>query len=201
MAIVKRYYFIFLHANFIKYNEKFNPTIAMNKFIRVLKVPFISFILLIGQNLNAQSSLNILTRAGSNSMHSIENISKIVFPPTGGFVITTDNGSIQNNTNLDLVRNFNFFAETTALHELEVNSHLLLLYPNPVIDYLNINISNCNSTLEIEILSIDGKVLKRESYAKTSTSYKLNVSDLNKGIFLCKVSDGKSIQIAKFIKL
>lgn len=201
MAIVERYYFIFLHANFIKYNEKINPTIAMNKFIRVLKVLFISFILLIGQNLKAQSSLNILTRTSGRSTLSIENINKIVFPSSGGFVITTDNGSIQNNTNLDLVRNFNFFAETTALHEFEVNTPLLLLYPNPAADYLNINLSNFNSTLGIEILSIDGKVLKKESYAKTCTAYKLNVSDLNKGIFICKVYNGKSLQIAKFIKL
>lgn len=172
----------------------------MKKNLLAFKLWMVIVIFVLGQHLNAQNSLNIQTRAGSCSTLSIESISKIVFPSSGGYIITADNGSIHNNENLDLVRNMNFNSETTAVSKLEFENPHLLLYPNPVTNYLNIHLSEINSKFEIEILSIDAKVIKKLSTLNTNGIYKLNVSDLNKGIFLCKVYNGKYVQIAKFIK-
>jgi len=74
------------------------------------------------------------------------------------------------------------------------------LYPNPVVDVLNIQLSAMESqTATLELLSIDGKLLYKAQFNNTG-SYQVNVSHLRQGIYLCRLNDGTSIETKKIVK-
>lgn len=69
----------------------------------------------------------------------------------------------------------------------------ILLYPNPTEDYLNfIGHDRFNN---IKIIDLTGKVVLEKPF-----SSKLDVQNLNKGLYLIEVSNGKSTKIFKIIK-
>jgi len=72
----------------------------------------------------------------------------------------------------------------------------LILFPNPVKSELNIR--NISRGATISVYDLNGKLL----YTKTSLAEteKMDVSPLNKGIYLIKVIDEKTIWTTKMIK-
>ncbi len=85
----------------------------------------------------------------------------------------------------------------TNTNEVDLNiSFSVSLYPNPATEYVNlISNNNSNSDLNIELISIDGKVLLKEKLQNNIISLK-GISD---GIYFIKViSDGK-VNIQKLV--
>ena len=73
------------------------------------------------------------------------------------------------------------FNDTTILYNNNLNKNLFSIYPNP-----NQNKVNISSTLngEIKIYNLNGKIVKRKQ--KISEIETINISDLDKGIYLIK---------------
>ena len=73
------------------------------------------------------------------------------------------------------------FNDTTILYNNNLNKNLFSIYPNP-----NQNKINISSTLngEIKIYNLNGKIVKRKQ--KISEIETINISDLDKGIYLIK---------------
>ena len=64
--------------------------------------------------------------------------------------------------------------------------------PNPFIDFIKIEILEMGTgAVEINILSIVGKVVRNFTFPANDL-YVLNLSDLEKGIYLLKINNGKS---------
>jgi len=77
------------------------------------------------------------------------------------------------------------------------------VYPNPVADVLNINIQfpkSNNQSGVIEILSIEGKVFYTQMINSQSNIYQINTSSLSKGLYLCRINNGTTIETIKFLK-
>ena len=72
----------------------------------------------------------------------------------------------------------------------------LILFPNPVINELNI--SNISKGATISVYDLNGKLLLTKT--ALSVTEKMDVSPLNKGIYLIKVIDEKTIRTIKMIK-
>ena len=78
------------------------------------------------------------------------------------------------------------------------------IYPNPAKDNLQVQIdSDKKATLQMQILSLDGKVLRSNSFASTAGSIlrSINISALPKGSYFLKViSTEKEESVVKFEK-
>ena len=85
------------------------------------------------------------------------------------------------------------FVEASSIFEMESDNKELIISPNPVGEYLNIE--NGSSFAEIEIVSADGKVLRCEK-----GSNKLSLSDLASGLYTLKAKTGEQVMVKKFIK-
>ncbi len=66
-----------------------------------------------------------------------------------------------------------------------INEHVKI-YPNPAKNYLIVNGQNLNNK-DIKIMDITGKIVKQTS--TQSSTIKIEISDLNKGVYFIKVGD------------
>lgn len=106
--------------------------------------------------------------------------------------ITEVNFSFDNDGSGFIVDNINIIdLENLGLNEY--NKTVISIYPNPVIDHININ-SN-EKINSIQITDLTGKVILDET-----TTNKINVNHLSKGVYLIKIKTDNSESIQKFIK-
>ena len=77
---------------------------------------------------------------------------------------------------------------TLSIKELEKSK--IQLFPNPVIDNLNINFSNID--VEINVYSIEGKLLF-ENLKPTTKNYRLDISFLKSGLYLLRITDKNNV--------
>ena len=83
--------------------------------------------------------------------------------------------------------------ESTQMNELKGIS----IYPNPVRETLFIQLDEAQQVNTIEVLSIDGKLLK--SHSVDGLSSEINVADLKSGMYLLRIR-GEETQSSRFIK-
>ena len=149
--------------------------------------------------MHGQTTMQVRTSGGAQTSYTLSSIRKLTFPSTGNMVVannlgTTDNYSLSSPTSLM------FSDMSTALVPLAEVKGNFQLFPNPVQDILNIQLKvSDNNSVTIELISIDAKVLYKTQLTGSS-SYQINVSQLRQGIYLCRVNNGTSIEIAKFFK-
>jgi hypothetical protein len=80
-----------------------------------------------------------------------------------------------------------------------VISDFIEINPNPFEDFININmLEEGEGLVEINILSIVGKVV-RNINLPSQNHYLLNLSDLEKGIYLLKINNGKYSCVKRII--
>ena len=87
---------------------------------------------------------------------------------------------------------YEFNEIVTNVSEKMLNNNEPVLYPNPVIDKLNVN---STEIVEISIHDITGKLIKTKNNSNV-----IDVSDLNKGVYLIKIKLVNSSYTQKFIK-
>lgn len=97
----------------------------------------------------------------------------------------------------------NGMFETTVEGTLSTNSYTknqlgLTLYPNPVVDMIQIksDLINANEKLEYEIYTITGKSVKKGN----TVNKQINVNELNSGIYIVNVKHQGKKQSVKFVK-
>jgi hypothetical protein len=83
----------------------------------------------------------------------------------------------------------------------KVNSDLpsFVVFPNPADESLTINWTGLPVNGIIEIIDLSGKTIRSFNLKGTTSSCQLDISDINSGVYLMKVSDGKSSEYRKIV--
>jgi len=79
----------------------------------------------------------------------------------------------------------------------EINCIDVSVFPNPVSTILNIEVVGESKKMSIEILNIMGQIVFKGIFFK---KMEVKASNFSTGIYLIKISDGKSFEYKKFIK-
>ena len=86
-------------------------------------------------------------------------------------------------------------GNNTTVEEIDFNK-ILKVYPNPAKEQLTVVGLDELNISKIEIFDISGKVLKTLNVYQTSKEFKINISDLNEGIYFIKLGN----YVGKFVK-
>jgi len=137
---------------------------------------------------------------GAKTAYTLGNIKKMSFS-SGNITVSKTDGN-HDVYPLSGLRYLNFTDLTTSNIQLaEKTKSTILLYPNPVVDQLNILLQTTeNQAGVIEILSIEGKVVCKELINSQTNVFQVNVSALPKGLYLCKINNGTTLETTKFLK-
>ncbi|WP_338377359.1 T9SS type A sorting domain-containing protein [uncultured Flavobacterium sp.] len=90
------------------------------------------------------------------------------------------------------------FYGSSALTTENFQNNNLVVYPNPVQDILHIE-NKVNSFKNINLYSIDGKLLLSKSFDSPINTYDLTVSNFQKGTYLVKIEDINNKSTSKMI--
>ncbi len=96
-----------------------------------------------------------------------------------------------------LVPCFNYMVSNK---EFKNNSNLSNVYPNPVNNKITIDLQDFNKLTDIEfsICNIQGQVLIRQSLLQNKSE--IDISHLEKGVYLLKLKNKENIIVHKFVK-
>jgi hypothetical protein len=87
---------------------------------------------------------------------------------------------------------------TTKTSKKEFNSSDTKVYPIPFDDYLVFRFTKMNKDYRATLYTLDGKICK--SISLVTNNQKMDTSDLKKGVYLMKISDGEKDEIIRIIK-
>src|SRR5690606_28806355 len=93
------------------------------------------------------------------------------------------------------IDDFKVTAATMAVSDLDSKSSAV--YPNPVVDSFNVNLSskfNANN-VTVTLTDLAGRTVKTFG---SSSSY--SVADLAAGVYVVKITDGKNTETRKIVK-
>jgi hypothetical protein len=93
---------------------------------------------------------------------------------------------------------------STGKPSIIANNKSLTVYPNPVSDYLNMQINGLeNSAISFQIYDATGKLVKQHNANNSDFLYQIRVNELKQGNYFIKgfTARGESIGEIKFIKL
>ena len=116
----------------------------------------------------------------TNGYAFIDNCSTCVSGNTKAIIEDSCGGSVQSKALVDTIEEANTIDSIYA-------------YPNPVIDYLNIDSSTANT--EVTVFTILGQRLF--SNPINSGKNTINISNLNSGVYILKFKNGKHLSIVK----
>ena len=124
-----------------------------------------------------------------------------------GAQVSFENWEFDNNNNAYVIGEiYNNNTETMLLYKY-VNTQLptvenssnaeISVYPNPAIDFINIKIENSKKIRFVQILDTSGRIVKKYN----TVSEKLDISDLEKGVYFLKIYTTDKQYSTKFIKI
>ncbi|WP_165730764.1 carbohydrate-binding protein [Polaribacter sp. 20A6] len=98
--------------------------------------------------------------------------------------------------------NTNWFRKNTSLLSTESNLiRGLNIFPNPVSNYLVISGESCfSANTTLEIYDVNGRQILKKTSIENYNEQKIDVSALNKGIYILVIKDSKNSKVVKFIK-
>ncbi len=172
--------------------------------MRHKKVKF-SVLLLSGiglTGLQAQSTLYVKEHSGIQTPYTLNSIRKLTFAGVN-MTVNKTSGSTDNYVLSD-IRYLNFIDVTTNVSLISSQeSSNIILYPNPVIDQLQISYETLKAgNVQVEIVDVQGKVLHQQTISsQNGTNYAIiHVSQLSEGLYVCRLQSGDKIEIIKFLK-
>jgi hypothetical protein len=157
-------------------------------------------VLLLGLGLQAtqaQTALFVKQKVGINTPFNLSTLKSITFD---GSNVTVNKKDASTSSFVRTNVQYMNFGINTDIDQINgtVNSKLKI-FPNPVIDVLNIAYSETISQLiQIEIIGIDGKVALHSTLYNSVNSF--SVATLPKGLYLLRCNNGTNIISTKFIK-
>jgi len=152
-------------------------------------------------DLQDQNSLFLKEKAGTQTSFALNKISKITFS-SGNMVITKMDG-VQVVYGLSSIQNLHFSSLSTSLKTLKKQKNSLTFYPNPVSEQLTICYETTSvSKSQIKIFNLQGKILyqQTENSNEGLNNVVLPVSQLPKGMYVCRIVNGKKSESIKFYK-
>jgi hypothetical protein len=102
-----------------------------------------------------------------------------------------------NGSSYDKLYKKHYYYYNTIDIETVVKQLDLEIYPNPVNNNININVANINS-FDYSIYNITGKIIKQGHSG--NSSIKIDVSDMNRGVYILRIMNEEKSSIYKFIK-
>jgi hypothetical protein len=159
-------------------------------------------LLLFGLGMTGHAQMmNVREKCGTKTIFAINDIRKLTF--SGGNM--TVNGREGNPETFALtdIHNANFTDLSTGVDPLEnKKTGFLILFPNPVQDMLTLNYKSSGETIQLEVMTLDGKTVYQNiiNIQSGANQTDINVSSLPKGMYLCRLIDGNIVQIHKFLK-
>jgi ligand-binding sensor domain-containing protein len=88
---------------------------------------------------------------------------------------------------------------TTMINGTEkINNNKAIVYPIPFNDFLVVHFKEMGKKYQATICNLNGKVFRNEKIWENNQN--INTSDLSKGVYLLKITDGKNEEILKIIK-
>ena len=148
--------------------------------------------------INAQT-VNIIKKTGNQNQYEIERIQKITFFSDEITVAKTD-GTDDSYVLSDL-SHIGFSGINTSIEPARFNKNSnLRLFPNPAASYFILK-STDGKTLDgiIQILTITGSSVRLLKVSGTAEVF-IDVSNLGKGVYLCRYSSLERVQTIQLIK-
>jgi hypothetical protein len=165
------------------------------------KKMILSIALVLGLGLTTMQAQTMYVRqqSGAQTAYVLSDIQIITF--SGGQMHVRQTSSNTTNYALSELRYVNFTDLTTKIRLAETISEKLFLYPNPVVNELNIGLPQITSEqITIEIYSLEGKKLYCHYINQSGGMYSINVEFLNKGVYIIKFQTNNQVSTAKFVK-
>jgi hypothetical protein len=165
-----------------------------------LKVSTLLMISLGLTGIQAQT-MYVMEKSGTQTSYTLSDIQKMSFS-SGKIMVCKTIGNTDAYALTD-IRYLNFTNLSTGVSIVEKQDLLnkFQIFPNPVGDELNIKLAPLESQhANMEILSIDGKVVYKKVLQLSTEIHQVNVSALPKGMYLCSIKLGKSTGSIKFLK-
>ena len=167
------------------------------------KLLLFSILLLFGfAGLKAQTKLYVSQKSGTQTVFTASDLRKLTFD--GGKMVVNKTDGSGSDYSLGDIRYLCFNDYITGVPQsVASQSSKLSVYPNPVADQLQIEYQTAKAgNTQIEILDLQGKLLLQQALGSTAgTNHdQITVTKLAKGIYLCRVNNGKSIETIKFLK-
>jgi hypothetical protein len=152
--------------------------------------------------MQAQNSLYVKEKTGKQTSFALNSIRKLTFP-LGNMVVNKTNG-ITSTYALSDIRYMNFTNLTTiASLSGGKESEDIKLYPNPVVDHLQISFKSIKAgKASVQIFDLDGKVLLQQTINiqdGTNNSI-ISVSELPEGLYILHLQNGNKLESIKFLK-
>lgn len=160
----------------------------------------LSAVLLLGLGLTGLQAQTMYVKesSGTQTAYTLSNIQKMSFSSGNLTVTKTDNSS--GVFALSDLRYLNFSDGSGLQEDLSVQSKMLKVYPNPVGDILNINLTGMSETEgTLSILNFEGKTLVTRKVSNEGV-LSLDISHFPTGIYLCRYSNATEIKTVKIIK-
>lgn len=169
------------------------------------KLLLFSVLLLFGfglTGLKAQTKLYINQKSGTQTPVTASNIRTLTFAAGQMAVNRTDKSSSTYALSTVLYLSFNDYT-TDVQQIVSSQNSALAVYPNPVADQLQISYETAKAgNVQVEIIDLQGKVLLQQALNSNAGANhaQITVTKLPKGIYLCRVNNGTSIETTKFLK-
>jgi len=163
------------------------------------KLKWIAILLLLFANigLQAQNSLNVHNKLSTKTSFAVSAIQKLII--SGGNLTINKKDATTNTYLLTNVAYLDFSSITTAIVPNQTDKQFVL-YPNPVLDVMNIEypITSKSDIQKLDIIGIDGKTILSETPSNGKIS--ISLTSFSKGIYFCRLNNGNKVTTTKFIK-
>jgi len=87
----------------------------------------------------------------------------------------------------------------TTVTNQKATSNLLILYPNPAQDQLQLDLGVVANNASVSVIDLQGRSMMNISLTNVQ-KHCLDISGLSNGVYLIKVINGKKVTNAKFVK-
>lgn len=91
-------------------------------------------------------------------------------------------------------------GETLSTEDIKAANSGLHFYPNPVSDFLHVQVNNIKSVQKIELYSMDGRMMTGLDYTPEGNILKINLQNISAGSYVLKIVCGNRMQIVKISK-
>jgi hypothetical protein len=166
------------------------------------KVKLIFLFLLSFTGVYAQSALFLMESSRAQTPIPLDNIRKLTFT-SGNMTINKTNGNSSNHKLGDL-QYLSFIDHTSFVSQkMRGENNYLTVYPNPVVDQLQIRFeSTISETVQLKIINMHGVVFYHQNtISQTGTTQILiPVSELSSGLYICQLLNGNKTESIKFLK-
>ncbi len=166
-----------------------------------VKLLFLSFILLIDVPLLNAQSLFVMQKNGQQISYEISELAKIHFVPGVMFV-----NKLNEETDSYAMTELHYLSFVDLLIGIDEerpyrSAKVCSVFPNPARGMLCFKVDlTVKQRVFLEIFSLDGRKVCQESKIPEKDDYCIDISQLDKGVYLARLVCGDFVCVSKFVK-